>query len=177
LFDSDSINAFARTISSQPIGLAYHRPEKWAYAGHCFANVIKKVQQDGGRARFGWIFQGGIMPDAPELGYLVATHHAVWNAQDGSISDVTPFHTNSIPFCVPTGEVLFLVDDKAEPVVIGSNMFAPLPLRFFPLSNDKRLIAYIERKKNEEEQRCRDIYQGNLEGIEATFFLHGEQRE
>ena len=177
MFDSKSINAFARTISSQPLGLAYHRPEKWAYASHCFSNVIKKVQQDGGRARFGWTFQGCIMSDDPELDYLVATHHAVWNAPDGSISDVTPFHTSSKPLCVPTGEVLFLVDDKAEPVVIGNNVFAPLPLRFFPLSDDKRLITYIEQKKNEEEQRCRDIYQGKLEGIEATLFLYGEQPE
>jgi hypothetical protein len=57
------------------------------------------------------------------------------------------------------------------------HVFASLPLRFFPLSDDKRLITYIEQKKNEEEQRCRDIYQGKLEDREATLFLNGEQLE
>ena len=173
MFDRQIITAFARTISSQPIGLAYHRPEKWARASHCFANVIKKVQQDGGKARFGWTFGCRVMADAPELGYLIATHHAVWHAPDGKLIDVTPFHTDlkHRPYA-PTGDVLFLIDDKAEPVVIGNNVFAPLPLRFFPLSNGERLIAYIEQKKSKEEQQCRDMYQGRLEGIETTIILN-----
>ena len=176
MFDKDSINKFARTISSQPIGLAHHHPEKWAYAGHCFANVMKKVQQDGGRARFGWTFQGGVISDSPELGYLIATHHAVWNAQDGSISDVTPFHANAKPFCAPTGEVIFLVDDRAEPVVIGNNMFAPLPLQYFALSDNERLVNYIEQKKIKEEEKCRAIYQGNLGGVEVALFYTKNSR-
>jgi hypothetical protein len=171
VFSDKSINSFARTISSQPMGLAYHRPEKWAHAFHCFANVIKKVQQDGGNARFGWTFSCRIMSDAPDLGYLIATHHAVWHAPDGRLVDVTPFHTDAKhhPYA-PTGDVLFLVDDKAKPVVVGKNALAPLPLKFFPLSNDDRLIAHIEEIRDKEEQQCKDIYQGKLGGVEKTLF-------
>lgn len=171
VFSDKSIYVFARTISSQPMGLAYHRPEKWADAFHCFANVIKKVQQDGGNASFGWTFSCRIMSDAHELGYLIATHHAVWHAPDGRLVDVTPFHIDvkHHPYA-PTGDVLFLVDDKAKPVVVEKKAQAPLPLKFFPLSNDDRLIAHIEEMRDKEEQQCKDIYQGKLEGVEKMLF-------
>jgi len=44
------------------------------------------------------------------------------------------------------------------------------------LSDDKRLVTYIEQMKKEEEQQCRDIYQGKLEGKEVSLFLHEAQR-
>ena len=37
------IDAIAPTISFQPLGLAYHRPENWADASRCFENVSRKV--------------------------------------------------------------------------------------------------------------------------------------
>jgi hypothetical protein len=51
------INKIAEEICSRSLlGLVHNRPELWAQPAGCFANVIRKVAQDGGRSRFGWTF-------------------------------------------------------------------------------------------------------------------------
>lgn len=54
--DPEHIKEFAATISLQPLGLVHYHPEVWGLPTKCFENVRCKVQQDGGRARFGWMF-------------------------------------------------------------------------------------------------------------------------
>jgi hypothetical protein len=58
--------------------------------------------------------------------------------------------------------VIFLVDDAAKPVVTDRVM-APLPLQYFPLGNESRLLTYVEQLKRAEEQACREIYDSGIE--------------
>jgi hypothetical protein len=152
------ITAFAATISSQPLGLAKHRPEAWGHQLKCFENVGRKVQQDGGRGQSGWMFQYKYLADDTRLGYLIAIHHAVWHAPNSQLVDVTPFHSKpqNHPLC-PGDGVLFLVDDSAPPV-ITDKVIAPLPSRFFPLSSEDRLVNHVKRLEEEERQACQRIY-------------------
>jgi hypothetical protein len=78
----------------------------------------------------------------PGAGYLIAIHHAVWAAPDGTLIDVTPFHSNPIhrPLAPSRGVVFFLADDTA---ILPK--FAPLASRFYPLSGDQRLSDHVKR--------------------------------
>ncbi len=152
------IDALAPTISSQPFGFAYHRPENWADASRCFENVSRKVTQEGGRVQFGRTFHLRFPEDIPEAAYLFLTHHAVWHAPDGRLVNVTPYpDPKHHPLPGPGSDILFLADDSAQPVRSG-NVIAPLPLRFFPLYGDERLTAYVERLNADEQEKCRRIY-------------------
>jgi hypothetical protein len=154
------IDAIAPTISDQPRGLAYHRPESRADASRCFENVSRKVAQDGGRTLFGWTFHLRFAEDIPDAAYLFLTHHAVWHAPDGRLVNVTPYpDPKHHPLPGSGSDILFLVDDKAVPVRNG-NIIAPLPLRFFTLYGDERLTAYVERLNAEEQEKYRQIYAG-----------------
>lgn len=156
------IKEFAATISRQPIGLAYHRPEPWASVLCCFANAAEKVRREGrGMVRYGWTFHYRVAEG--KGGYLFATHHAVWNLPEGWLVDVTPFHED--PKHHPHthgGDVLFLVDDAAHPVIIGGEMTA-LPLRYFALGDDPRLLEYVDGLRREEERKCRELYESMAE--------------
>lgn len=154
------IEIFAKTISRQQLGLASHRPEKWGQPTRCFENVERKVQQDAGRAQFGWMFHHRHVADHPDLDYLIAAHHAVWHAPSGNLIDVTPFHPEMKHRPIsPGGDVLFLVDDNAAPL-ITDRLMAPLPSKFHPVSSDDRLLSHVQRLSQEEEQHCRLIYEG-----------------
>jgi hypothetical protein len=155
---NEALKAFAATISSQPMGLVYHRPEPRANVLRCFANAEEKVRREGrGRVRYGWTFH-----DRVAVGkgvYLFATHHAVWHAPEGWLVDVTPFHED--PKHHPhgwEGNVLFLIDDAALPVVIRGEMTA-LPLRYFAVGDDPRLVEYVDGLRREEERKCRELYE------------------
>jgi hypothetical protein len=102
------IDAIAPTISSQPLGLAYHRAEIWADASRCFENVSRKVSRDGGRTQFGWTFHHRFVKEIPGPGYLFLTHHAVWNAPDGRLIDVSPYPDPKHQPLAPGGSTLFL---------------------------------------------------------------------
>jgi hypothetical protein len=154
------INAFAETISRQQLGLARYCPENWAQPTRCFENVLHKVQHDAGRAQFGWMFHHRYVADIPESDYLIAVHHAVWNTPSGELIDVTPFHPESRHHPLsPGGDVLFLVDDTAVPVRTERRV-APLPSKFWAMSNDERLVGHVQRLRQDEEQHCRLIYDG-----------------
>jgi hypothetical protein len=157
------LDAFAATISSQRIGLALHRPESWAQPTFCFENIRRKVEQDGGRRQFGWMFHCRIVLDIPGPGYFIAVHHAVWHAPDDRLIDITPFHTDSKHHPLRMeGGVIFLIDDAAT-----LPPFAPRPSCFYALDDDERLAAHLERLTREEEQRCREIDRRNRE-LSAT---------
>jgi hypothetical protein len=155
--DPRHIKEFAATISNQPLGLARYCPEVWGQPTKCFENVRRKVRQDSGRAQFGWMFHYRVVADIPVPGYLIAVHHAVWHAPSGYLIDVTPFHseTKHRPLS-PGGDVLFLVDDSATPVMT-ERLIVPRPSRFYPLSADERLITHVQRLIREEEQEWLQI--------------------
>ena len=155
----DGIERFAKTISGQPLGLAKYAPELWADVRLCYQNARRKANQDGGRARFGWMFQHKLVQTIPGLGYLVAIHHAVWHAPNGYLFDVTPVHPDSQNHpLAPGGDPLFLVDDLAQPVRCG-RMIGPRPSKFFALDNDAGLVAHVERLRASEEEHCRRLYE------------------
>lgn len=154
---NEALKAFAATISRQTMGLVYHRPEPWAGVLRCFDNAEEKVRREGrGRVCYGWTFHDRIaIGKGP---YLFATHHAVWHVPEGWLVDVTPFHED--PKHHPhgwDGNVLFLVDDAALPVQIRGQITA-LPLRYFAVGDDPRLVEYVDGLRREEEHKCRELY-------------------
>lgn len=154
----DGIKRFARTISGQPLGLAKYAPEPWADIRLCFANARRKADQEGGQARFGWMFQHKLVEAIPGHGYLIAIHHAVWRAPNGYLFDVTPLHPDPINHPLAQGgDMLFLVDDLAQPVRSG-RMIGPRPMKFFPLDDDAGLAAHVQRLREAEEEHCRSLY-------------------
>jgi hypothetical protein len=152
------ITAFSETISRQALGLARYRPEVWGQATKCFENAKRQFQDHGGRVQFGWMFHHRLVSAFPGSGYLIAAHHAVWHAPDGHLFDVTPFHSDlkHRPLA-PSGHVLFLVDDHAQPIARGQ-LIGPLPSKFYPLGSDERLIDHVRRLSEQEEEQCRKIY-------------------
>ena len=155
----DAVNTFAGLLSNQPLGLVHYCPEEWSEHTKCFENAIYKVEISGGGVQFGWMFSHRLTPHIPNTpGYLMATHHAVWRALDGSLVDVTPLHPDPKhhPFR-PSGSTLFQVDDAAELVAI-KNYLVPQPLLFYPLSQDVSLIAYVNSLNDKEHQECRALY-------------------
>jgi hypothetical protein len=149
------INKIAEEICSRSLlGLVHNRPELWAQPAGCFANVIRKVAQDGGRSRFGWTFHHRFVERTPGPGYLFITHHAVWNAPDGSLVNVTPYpELRHHPYSVGRNNMVFLVDDNARPFQ-RQNFLTPLPLRFFSVTEgDTDLDAYVEELNKKEQDQ------------------------
>lgn len=154
----NALEAFARTISREPLGLALHRPEAWATPTRCFENAIHQAVQQGGRVLFGWMFRYRVVGDIPGPGYLIAVHHAVWHAPTGQLVDVTPLHDDPKHRPIsPGGDVLFLVDSNAQPIAVNSTV-GPRPSRFYPLDADERLVAYVQRLQEAENEACRRLY-------------------
>lgn len=153
-----AINAVARQVSKQPMGLALHKPESWAEATNCFRNVERKVAESRGRAQFGWTIHHRLAEKIEGLPlYLYLTHHAVWISPDGKLIDVTPYPN---PRHKPVGQgddPIFPIDDHAQPVPVGSQS-APLPLRFFAVDDSEELKAYIEHLNQREQEACRQLY-------------------
>ncbi|WP_144061302.1 hypothetical protein [Hyphomicrobium denitrificans] len=154
------LEAFARTISREPLGLAVHRPEAWATPTRCFENAVCQAEQKGGRALFGWMFHYRVVEDIPGPGYLIAVHHAVWHTPTGQLVDVTPLHDNPKHRPIsPGGDVLFLVDTNARPIAVGLTV-GPRPSRFYALDADERLVAYVRKLQEAEDEACRNLYAG-----------------
>ncbi len=152
------LEVFARSISREPLGLAFHRPETWARPTRCFENAIRQAEQMGGRALFGWMFHYRVVEDIPGPGYLIAVHHAVWHAPAGQLVDVTPLHDDQKHRPIsPGGDILFLVDTKAQPIVRGTTV-GPRPSRFYPLDAGERLVAHVRRLQEVEDEACRNLY-------------------
>ena len=152
------LSTFARTISYQSFGLISHIPEPDSIVNACYQNAERKVSQDGGSVQYGWIFAHRRTAAFESVGYFIATHHAVWRDSNRRLIDVTPFNTEVMhqPLNLDN-KVYFLADDKAEPVPI-KGMPGPLPMKFFPLNNGKKLLAYIEELRSKEEEACQEYY-------------------
>ncbi len=155
------IGEFALTISKQQIGLASHQPEEWGMRTRCFENSYSKVQKDGGRVQFGWMFHWRISDNIPGPGYLIAIHHAVWCAPNGQVIDVTPFHHDKKhhPLTDFDNSIIFLVDDNAMPMMTDK-VIAPLPSRYYQLNDEQQLTKYVQQLSEIEQEKCRQIYEG-----------------
>lgn len=143
-----ALDLFVEEIGGQHMGLAFHEPAPDAIWRQCFSNVSSVCDRRGGGCIFGWTFQHKISPEQGE--YLVATHHAVWHRPGGALVDVTPMAGR--PEADPTtidGSVLFLVDDNAEPMIVG-NAAVPLPLRYFPITDSMDTMEYIASMRDKE---------------------------
>ncbi len=154
------LEAFARTISREPLGFVLYRPQAWATQTRCLENAVRQAKQKGGRALFGWMFHYRVVEDIPGPGYLIAVHHAVWHAPTGQLVDVTPLHHDAKHQPIsPGGDVLFLVDTNAQPIAVGVTV-GPRPSRFYALDADERLVAYVRGLQEAEDEACRDLYAG-----------------
>lgn len=155
------LTRFAATISKGPLGLIDHAPEPWAQLGYCIGNVLEKVRRDRGAAIYGWVFLDRL---SPEYGpYLIAQHHAVWQPTGSTTPvDITPFHDDPKhrPYA-PQGKVLFLVDVAAPPKTLG-NAVGPQPSRFFPMTDDPKLAAYLAQKTAQELIQSQQTFEGAL---------------
>jgi hypothetical protein len=157
----ETLGRFASTISQQPLGLVAHAPEPWAQPVQCVQNVFEKVSRDGGRAICGWAFLIGV----PQCGdFFIAIHHAVWIASGSTAPvDITPFHEDPIqrPYCPVSGSIAFLLDDTAQPKIIGHTI-ARLASRFFPASDDPKLAAYVDELRRKEQADCQRLGESAL---------------
>lgn len=157
----ECVKAFAAERGGeQLVGLVIHRPAAWARPLRCLENVWEKIEKDGGLLVTGWYFSPR---ERPGIGpYVIATHHAVWADLDGSLLDVTPQHEDPQlrPFSVD-GSVLFLFDPSAEPLE-NDRCVSVLPSRFLPLTDDTRLLQYLEDLRAEEESKCLEIFERRL---------------
>ncbi len=81
-------------------------PQSWCKVADCHANVLKKVHFHGGRAVWGWHFT--LNTANPDRCCVDAAFHAVWEAPQGDLVDITP---------------------QSERVVAGweAGVFTPLP--------------------------------------------------
>jgi hypothetical protein len=156
--DAAAIQAFASTISVQPLGLVAYRPEDWALPTMCFGNVIEKIRRSGGRLQPGWFFQCRAVEHLSGARYLIAVHHAVWHSTDGALLDLTPFHPDPKhrPYA-PGGNVLFLLDDKS-PAVVKGNVIGPMPSRFSALDANEALSMYLQKLTVDEIARCSSLF-------------------
>jgi hypothetical protein len=161
------LRRFALTISKGPLGLVEHAPEAWAEPLHSIKNVLRKLKRDGGRALPGWVF---LDRESLQYGpYLIATHHAIWSAEGSAVGvDITPFHPDPKyrPYS-PAGKTLFLLDETAQPKMIG-RASAPLPSRFFAATEDPNLAAYVEDLNNQEQTHYQKLCEGALEAQRSS---------
>jgi hypothetical protein len=144
-----ALNAFAASISKQPLGLAHHCPPDDATSDDCLANATGFAETYGGSIRFGWYFR---LQTADGPGpYLIAQHHVVWhNPEDGHLVDVTPYvEVAGGEVIKPNNDLLFLVDDSAEPYVNGE-LAVPLPRRFRAITDDADLQAHVAQLQQAE---------------------------
>lgn len=154
-----SLEAFARTLARGPLGFARYAPQPWAKPNECFANARRQAAEQGGRAVFGWMFHHRLVSNISDAAYLIAVHHAVWRPRGGGeMVDVTPFNEEPRHRPIaPQGEVVFLVDPQAHPLV-ARRLVGPRPSRFQPLGDDPRLAALVAELQAAEVAACRALY-------------------
>ena len=161
------LRRFASTIGNGPLGTVDHAPESWAEPMHSIKNVLQKLKRDGGRALPGWVFL-----DRESLNYgpyLIASHHAIWSPEGSAVGvDITPFAADPKyrPYS-PGGKTLFLLDETAQPKMIGRTT-APLPSRFFAATEDPSLVAYVQDLNNEEQIHFQKLCEGALEAQRSS---------
>lgn len=144
----NAIESFAKSLSNETFGLVYYKPDKDSIITNCISNVIHYVKRCSGSVICGWYF--GHRESAKFGNYLVATHHAVWRAQDGKLIDITPFHeeVRHQPL-TNQGSVIFQVDTNAKPIKHGK-LQIPRPLKFYPILKSEELNNYLKTLEQKE---------------------------
>jgi hypothetical protein len=137
----------------------YHNPENEAIPLRCFENVTAKVEKDGGRPIYGWIF-GHHESQFGE--YLTATHHAVWLALDNTLLDVTPFAEPQYGYIIKASNYVVFLPDELALRIRGEGVGAPLPTKFFALSDNSELREYLKQQVEKEQRECQEIYEGKI---------------
>ena|ERR1700761_3679971 len=153
------LTRFAATICNGPLGLIDNAPALEARPMESIPNVVRKIQQDGGRALFGWVFLNRASAHGE---YLIAMHHAIWNpAGSEDCVDITPFHDDARyrPYAPAPAKVLFLLDASAEPKFIG-NAIAQLPSRYFAATEAPDLLTYVAQLNEEEQSHFQKLTDG-----------------
>jgi hypothetical protein len=162
------LSKFAATISQGPLGVVEHEPEAGAQAMNSIQNVLLRLKREGGSPFYGWVFLDRESVHGP---YLIALHHTIWNPAGGIAPiDISPFHDDPKyqPFCPTPGKLLFLADAAAQPKMIGGAI-SPLPSKFFPVTDDPNLVAYVEQLNTEEQTHFQKL-------TENAFGPPGSQR-
>jgi hypothetical protein len=93
-------------------------PESGCQVADCHANVQKKVHFHGGRAVWGWHFT--LNSADPNQGRVDAVFHAVWEAPQGDLINITP---------------------QSQRVIAGRKAGVFMPLPFF--CEDKRYVQEV----------------------------------
>ena len=158
------LTRFASTISGGRLGTVDNVPDSAARPMESIKNVLRKMQSDGGRAIFGWVFLNRASVHGE---YLIALHHAVWKSESGGAAlDITPLHGDPKyqPYCPAPAKVLFLLDESAEPKMLGRAM-TPLPSRFFPVTDDGKLAAYVAQLNEEEQEQFQKLGASNIQSV------------
>ncbi|WP_461137394.1 hypothetical protein, partial [Spirosoma terrae] len=161
------LRTFAKEIkgASSSVQDVQHLPDVRAIVNACYQNVDDKVAREGGSAQYGWHFSHKFAPDISEVGYLVATNHAVWRSPLGKLIDITPFHPDqSLRPLNLEGKVLFLADNKAEPARFEAYPL-PHPMKYYALNSGKKLKAYVEELTQKEEAACAEYNKELIEQI------------
>jgi hypothetical protein len=155
------LTRFAATICNGPLGLIDNAPDASARPMESIRNVLKKLDREGGRALFGWVFLNRASVHGE---YLIALHHAIWSPAGSTAgTDITPLHEDAKyrPYCPAPAKVLFLMDESAEPKMIGQAI-SPLPSRFFPATGHPKLVAYVEQLNHEEQTQFQKLGPSNF---------------
>ena len=154
----ERFDEFRGQIRSQGEPIVAPLAEELLPIENCYWNVKHLVQQQGGRALFGWM-----MKHWPGL-YLAAEHHAVWERADGEIIDVTERQPVAD---VPT---TFLLDANQE---IDVSSAPNVPIEYLPISQDQRVeeLLNLSGQMNEVTQAINQFLShdlGHLEDAQAA---------
>ena len=101
---NEGIARLCKRISGGDPIIVANQPEDWAKEDYCFANVKRKIEEQGGSGQFGWLFHW--LP-----GILVAIHHQVWRSPEDKLICITP-QNELLTVRQPDG-IVFLQDDAA----------------------------------------------------------------
>lgn len=152
------IAAVAKDIGPYPPGLVRRRVETGAVATGCFLNVEAKVKRDGGRSVYGWAVHARFPKSLEGQCYVYLQHHAIWQASDGTLFDITPYPDGAQhPLPGPGSDILFIVDEASESVRTDTH-FGPLPSRFYPVGDDEALREYVAAQNEREKQEHAKLF-------------------
>ncbi len=146
----DGVDELARqfTGSTEGIVLVPLEIDSKAMCNLCAANVKYAIQENGGRAVQGWMFQHFPVADTP--GYIVAVHHVVWQKRDETIVDLTPVQDE---YVIHNGtHCLFLYDPDIDMIADrhpdGERTWWKFqPHRYLALSNNPKIKKAIRIHK------------------------------
>ncbi|SIO96639.1 hypothetical protein VSP9026_04442 [Vibrio spartinae] len=128
----DNITAFCKAISDNAPVLLNVEPENWSRQSCCDLNVKKYIEEHGGKILFGY----KVWYNKPN--YIEGERHAVWQADDGTLKDVT-FNADG------EMEVLFIPDRSEMQTSLEANK---QKIRWGKTSKVKSLIQLYEQAES-----------------------------